>query len=82
MFLQAHCRRGKKIRKKSLNSLAVHKWLLVMRSENIPISGTILKEKALEFAEELGVESFQASQGWLAKWKTRLVKHTFIFKFI
>lgn len=61
---------------------AVHKWLLVMRSENIPISGTILKEKALEFAEELGVESFQASQGWLAKWKTRLVKHTFIFIFI
>ncbi|XP_057299275.1 major centromere autoantigen B-like [Hydractinia symbiolongicarpus] len=34
---------------------AVHKWLLVMRSENIPISGVILKEKALEFAEELGV---------------------------
>ena len=52
---------------------AVHKWLLVMRSENIPISGTILKEKALEFAKELGVESFQASQGWLDKWKTRLV---------
>ncbi|XP_057305323.1 tigger transposable element-derived protein 6-like [Hydractinia symbiolongicarpus] len=61
---------------------AVHKWLLVMRSENIPISGGIQKEKALEVAEELGVESFQASQGWLAKWKTRFVKHTFIFKFI
>ena len=55
---------------------AVHKWLLVMRSENIPISGTILKEKALEFAEALDIESFQASQGWLAKWKTRLVGHT------
>ncbi|XP_057305268.1 tigger transposable element-derived protein 4-like [Hydractinia symbiolongicarpus] len=50
---------------------AVHKWLLMMRSENIPISGPMLKEKALEFAEALGVESFQASQGWMAKWKTR-----------
>ncbi|XP_057302680.1 tigger transposable element-derived protein 4-like [Hydractinia symbiolongicarpus] len=49
---------------------AVHKWLLMMRSENIPISGPMLKEKALEFAEALGVESFQASQGWMAKWKT------------
>ena len=31
---------------------AVHKWLLVMRSENIPISGTILKEKALSLTQK------------------------------
>ena len=50
--------------------------VLVMRSENIPISGTILNEIALQFVQALDIESFQASQGWLAKWKTRLVGHT------
>ena len=29
---------------------AVHKWFLILRSENVPISGPMLKEKALEFA--------------------------------
>ena len=28
----------------------VHKWFLILRSENIPTSGPMLKEKALEFA--------------------------------
>jgi hypothetical protein len=60
---------------------AVHKWLLMLRSENIPISGPMLKEKALEFAKELGVESFQASEGWLTKWKNRLVFGNFLFLF-
>ncbi|XP_057307425.1 tigger transposable element-derived protein 6-like [Hydractinia symbiolongicarpus] len=63
-------KRSKPEKFKDVNK-AVHKWLLMMRSENIPISGPMLKEKALEFAEALGVESFQASQGWMAKWKTR-----------
>ena len=29
------------------------------------MSGPLLKEKALKFASELGVESFKASNGWL-----------------
>ena len=32
---------------------ALMKWLLIMRSENIPINGPMLKEKAHEFAGEL-----------------------------
>jgi len=44
-----------------------------MRSENVPLNGVLIKEKALFFAKELGVENFQASDGWLGKWKNRLV---------
>ena len=48
---------------------AVHKWFLILRSENVPISRPMLQEKALEFAGGLNTEGFQASEGWLEKWK-------------
>ena len=48
---------------------AVHKWFLILQSENVPISGPILKEKAIEFAGGLNIEGFQASGEWLEKWK-------------
>ena len=62
---------------------AVHKWFLILRSENVPISGPMFKEKALEFAGGLNIEGFQASEGWLEKWKKRLSLHfsTFLSKF-
>ena len=50
---------------------AVHKWFLILRSENVSISGPILKEEALEFTGGLNIEGFQASEGWLDKWKKR-----------
>ena len=28
---------------------AVHKWFLILRTQNVPISGSVLKEKALKF---------------------------------
>ena len=43
---------------------AVHKWFLILRSENIPINGPMLKEKVLEFIGRLNIEGFQASKGW------------------
>ena len=52
-------------------NLACLKWLLIQRSENIPIHGKIIQEKALEFAKELNLEKFQASNGWLHSWKAR-----------
>ena len=52
---------------------AVFLWFKQMRSENVPLNGVLIKEKALFFAKELGVENFQASDGWLGKWKSRLV---------
>ena len=40
---------------------ALMKWLLNLRRENIPINGLLLKEKTSDFAKELGVPNFQAS---------------------
>ena len=43
---------SKKVKPEKYEELnkAVHKWFLILRSENVPISGPIRKEKALEFA--------------------------------
>ena len=36
---------------------------LIVRSENVLVNESLLKEKALEFANDLSIEGFQASQG-------------------
>ena len=56
---------------------AIMKWLLVMRSENIPINCPMFKEKAQEFAKQLNLEDFHASDGWLEK-----LKNLFTFEHI
>ena len=63
---------------------AVMKWLLTMRSENIPLNGPMFKEKAQKFAGQLNLEDFHASDGWLEKLKKRytyllLSIYTFFF---
>ncbi|GFW95236.1 uncharacterized protein TNCV_314391 [Trichonephila clavipes] len=40
------------------------------RGQNIPMGGSLLKEKAKAFAKELGIE-FSASKGWLTNFKKR-----------
>ncbi|GFV77444.1 tigger transposable element-derived protein 6 [Trichonephila clavipes] len=40
------------------------------RGQNIPMGGSLLKEKAKAFAKELGTE-FSASEGWLTNFKKR-----------
>jgi hypothetical protein len=35
------------------------------------LNGPILKEKAIKYAEELGIENFKASNGWFERWKGR-----------
>ncbi|XP_017079123.1 tigger transposable element-derived protein 3 [Drosophila eugracilis] len=46
-------------------------WFSRARSENIPISGEMVREKAKEKADEEGYTKFSASPGWLEKWRKR-----------
>ncbi|XP_033749246.1 tigger transposable element-derived protein 6-like [Pecten maximus] len=50
---------------------AVFKWFSQARAKNIPLSGLIVHEKALQFSKELNLEEFKASNGWLESWKNR-----------
>lgn len=50
---------------------AVLKWFSLQRSQNVPIDGPMLKEKALQFAGSFNIPTFKASDGWLDKWKKR-----------
>ena len=46
-------------------------WMSECRAKCIPLSGSILKTKALEIAEKLKVSNFCASNGWLERFKQR-----------
>ena len=41
------------------------------RAKGIPITGGLLKAKAVEYASSLNIEGFKASNGWLGSWKRR-----------
>ena len=50
---------------------AIFNWFLNMRSQHVPLSASMTQEKAVIFAKELNIENFQASDGWLRRWKGR-----------
>ena len=50
---------------------ALYKWFILQRSQNVPVDGGLLKEKAMQFAESFESKNFKASDGWLDKWKKR-----------
>ena len=53
-----------------LNEL-VYQWFKQARAKNIPLSGPIIQEKALEFAQNLDLMEFKASNGWLNSWRSK-----------
>lgn len=55
----------------------LYKWYLQTRASNIPIDGSILKEKAKQIALRLSVDNFSASNGWAARFKQR---HGLVYK--
>jgi hypothetical protein len=46
-------------------------WYQQARASNIPIDGTILREKAKIIAAKLNRDCFSASSGWLSRFKDR-----------
>ena len=43
-------------------------WFQEERGKNKPITRTLVKERALEIAPELGYRKFCASDSWLGRW--------------
>ena len=56
---------------------ALLKWFKNARDRNLPISGPLLMTKVRLFAEKLGKKDFEASLGWLTRFKER---HGIVFK--
>ena len=69
----------KKLKKSDNKDLdeAVFTWFKDVCSNNMPVNGIIIKEKALSLAKSLELTDFRASDGWLDKWKQR---HSVTFK--
>ncbi|XP_046395439.1 tigger transposable element-derived protein 6-like [Ischnura elegans] len=49
----------------------VFEWFTEVRSANIPLSGSILQDRAKTIALKLGIDDFHASNGWLSRFKRR-----------
>ena len=47
------------------------KWVLSLRGQNVPLSDAIIQEKASQYAKELSIENFKASDGCLRRWNVR-----------
>ncbi len=63
----------KKLRKSKYEEIdaAVLKWFRIARKTSISISGQIIRDQALDFASKLGITGFNASEGWLTRFKER-----------
>lgn len=49
----------------------VLKWISLVRNNNGYISNSSIKKKALHYAKQMNILNFQASSGWLEKFKKR-----------
>jgi predicted transcriptional regulator len=69
------CEKNKRIKKRIYINVdtAVLEWFKAVRAQNLPVSGAIIKQKALELSVRLGETNFKASTRWLDKWKRRYV---------
>ena len=61
---QSRPKRHRKTNNEEINE-ATLKWYHERRSQNLPVSGSMLQEKALELSRIVNNETFKASNGWL-----------------
>ena len=66
----AASKRARMCRFQNIDS-AMLEWFRMARSKNIPVSGPMLQAKAVAVAEQMQLENFKASNGWLEKFQTR-----------
>ena len=66
----AASKRARMCRFQNINS-AMLEWFRMARTKNIPVSGPMLQAKAVAVAEQMQLENFKVSNGWLEKFKTR-----------
>ena len=71
----------KRIRLSQFDDLerAVYQWFVSVRARDIPVTGPMIQQKAMEYARELGHVQFTASSGWLQNFKDR---HNIAFRAI
>ena len=62
-----------KLRESNFEKLdnVVFRGFLLKRSQNTPIYGNLIKEKAIAYAKELDHTNFVGFTGWLDRWKRR-----------
>ena len=58
---------------------ALYTWFVQMTQQGVPVSGPVLREKALRYAKEMDIKVFTASNGRFDGWKNR---HDVAFKAI
>lgn len=51
--------------------IQLYKWFLAQRERNMPVSGEMIKQKALNLCASLNISDFKASDGWLQRFKER-----------
>ena len=67
-----------RVKKQSDINILTYRWFVMARNLGYPLSGPILKVKALEIAKKLNIceGSFSASDGWLQRFKVKNnIKH-------
>lgn len=51
--------------------MRLYRWFLAQRERNMPVSGDLIRQKALSLSVSLNVGGFKASDGWLQRFKQR-----------
>ncbi|XP_030766438.1 jerky protein homolog [Sitophilus oryzae] len=51
--------------------IRLYRWFLAQRERNMPVSGDLIRQKALSLSVSLSVAGFKASDGWLQHFKQR-----------